>query len=75
MKITEETNLYYDYFNGTQINLNNKNCFYFENPSCMDKYQVCDSRTEKVVVCAETKEELINYLVNQNATIIENEAR
>lgn len=70
MKITSETNLHYDYFDGTKINLNNIICFYYEDPSSLDKYQMLEEGTDKIIVCSETKECLIDYLISQNANII-----
>lgn len=49
MKITAETNLHYDYFNGTEINLNNKICFYYEEPNSMDKYQLIEEKTGRII--------------------------
>ena len=70
MKITEETNLHYDYFNGTEINLNNKTCFYYEEPNSMDKYQLIEEKTGRIIVYSETKEELLNYLISKNASVV-----
>lgn len=70
MKITKKTNLHYSYFDDTRISLNNKICFYYESSSSLDKYQILEEGTDKVIVCSETKEELLNYLISQNAEII-----
>lgn len=67
--ITKETDLVYDYFSDTHIFLNSLCCFYYEDQSSLDRYQLRISATDKVVVCSETKEELIEYLIRQNATI------
>lgn len=69
MEITKETELVYDYFSDTTIILNSAKCYYYENHSLMDSYQLREVGTDKVIVCSETKEELINYLVGQHATI------
>lgn len=69
MEITKQTKLIYDYFSDTCIYLNGKLCFYYEDESSLDKYQLRQIGTDKVVVCSETKEELIDYLISQNATI------
>lgn len=74
MKITKQTELIYDYFSDTYIYLNGKRCFYYEDRNSLDKYQLRTPKTDKVVICSETKEELVDYLISQNATI-ENETK
>lgn len=69
MKITKETELVYDYFSDTTIILNSTKCYYYENHSLLDAYQLREIGTDKIVVCSGTKEELVNYLIGQNATI------
>lgn len=69
MEITKGTELVYDYFSDTTITLNSAKCYYYENHSLMDSYQIREIATDKVVVCSETKEELIDYLISQHATI------
>lgn len=69
MRITKETKLIYDYFSDTRILLNGLCCFYYEEQSSLDRYQLRRLDTDKVVVCSETKEELIDYLISQKATI------
>lgn len=69
MNITKETELIYDYFSDVRIFLNGLCCFYFEDHGSLDRYQLRLPETDKIVVCSETKEELIKYLINQNATI------
>lgn len=69
MEITKETELVYDYFSDTAITLNSTKCFYYENHSLMDAHQLREIGTDKLIVCSETKEELLDYLISQNATI------
>lgn len=69
MKITKETKLIYDYFSDTVITLNSTKCYYYENHSLIDAYQLREIGTDKVIVCSETKEELIDYLIGRHATI------
>lgn len=69
MKITKETKLIYDYFSETVIALNSEKCYYYENHSLMYPYQIRNICNDRVVVDSETKEELIDYLIIQNATI------
>lgn len=69
MKITKETELVYDYFSDTTITLNSTKYYYYENHSLLDAYQLREVGTDKVVVCSETKEELIDYLISKHATI------
>ena len=69
MKITKETELIYDYFSETSISVNDIKCFYYENHSFLDKYQLREIGTDKLIVCSEAKEELLDYLISQNATI------
>ena len=69
MKITKKTELVYDYFSDTAITLNSTKCFYYENHSLMDSYQIREIGTDRVIVCSETKEDLIDYLLSEHATI------
>lgn len=69
MKITKETELVYDYFSDTTIILNSRKYYYYENHSLLDAYQLREIGTDKIVVCSETKEKLIDYLIGHNATI------
>ena len=70
IEITKETNLHYDYWNPTEVNFNGRHCYYYENRSSLDKYQILEDGTDRVIVCSETKELLIDYLISQNAKII-----
>ena len=69
MKITKETELVYDYFSDTTITLNSGKCYYYEDHRFLDAYQLREIGTDMVLVCSETKEELLEYLINHNATI------
>lgn len=69
MKITKENELVYDYFSDTIIILNSTKCYYYENHSLIDVYQLREIGTDKVMICSETKEELISYLISKHATI------
>lgn len=69
MKITKETELIYDYFSETIITLNSEKCYYYEDHSELDCYQLRNIRTDRIMVSSEDKEELIEYLIIQNATI------
>lgn len=71
MKIAKETELIYDYFSDVYISLNGLCCFFYEDKSSLDRYQLREMETDKIVVCSETKEELIDYLISQNATLNE----
>jgi len=68
-KITKETKLEYDYFSDETILLNGTNCFYYESHNSLDRYQIMDLNTSKVIVCSENKELLLDYLINQDAEI------
>lgn len=70
MEVTKETKLVYDYFSDTVITLNSTKCYYYENHNLMDAYQLREISTDKVVIYSETKEELMDYLIENNATII-----
>lgn len=70
MKVTMGTDLKYDYFNGTLFRLDGKTVFFYESHNSLDKYQMLENKTDKVVVCAERKEDLLAYLVSREATII-----
>jgi len=69
MKITKDTKLIYDYFSEVLITMGNIKCFYYENHSFLDSYQLRRIGTDTLVVCSETKEELLDYLISQNTTI------
>lgn len=69
MKITKETELIYDYFSDTAITLNSRKCYYYEDHRFLDAYQLREIGTDMVLVCSEIKEELLDYLIDQNATI------
>jgi len=69
MKITNKTMLNYDYFSDEVILLNGVNCFYYEKCGVLDRYQILEHGTDRLIVCSETKEELIDYLISQEAEI------
>lgn len=69
MKITNETELIYDYFSDTAITLNSRKCYYYEDHRFLDAYQLREIGTDMVLVCSEIKKELLDYLIDQNATI------
>ena len=69
MEITKETELVYDYFSDTVITLDSTKCYFYENHNLIDSYQLREISTDKVIVCSETKEELIDYLIEKHVTI------
>ena len=69
MEITKETELVYDYFSDTVITLDLTKCYFYENHNLIDSYQLREISTDKVIVCSETKEELIDYLIEKHVTI------
>lgn len=71
MFITKDTELYYDYFNPITVWLNGIKGFYYERWGYLDKYSILEDSTDKILVCSETKDMLLDYLVEQKAYIEE----
>lgn len=69
MKITDKTDLTYDYFSDTVITLHDKQCFYYEDSQSLSRYQLRLQGSDEIIVCAETKTELLDYLIHENATV------
>lgn len=69
IKITDKTDLIYDYFSDTVITLHDKKCFYYEDSQSIDRYQLRLQGSDEIIICTDTKTKLLDYLIHEDATI------
>ena len=70
IKIDSSTEFTYSYFNPMLIKVNDKIYFYNYDIGSLDRHRLRDLKTDKICICAEYEDDLLSYLIENNACII-----